>query len=210
MSFLITPIFWISLFRSSTWANTRLQLLAYPFTVLNSVVPILVKLLGLSASLGFIHNLVGMSALKGPEMAGFVGLAVSLALALPSSIGAVMWSLGFLEQKMCSVQRVREIALGLSRQTDIPSLKTHYDRSLAICDVNELPTIRTGVRLENVEVSYQTAMEVHLQEKSPDAPLDGVAIQFRRENLPSSLRNVTATAGAGEHIGVIGKTGAGI
>lgn len=184
--------------RSNNWATTRLQLLAFPFTILNSVVPVYLRLLGLSAGAGLLQQFFHES--KGSQMAGFVGLAISFALALPTAIGSVVWSISLLEQKMCSVQRVREIVTEIG-----PTVDNDLMEQVLVNDIRNLPE-RTGLQLKNVGVSYQKL-------KNQSLALDSLAIEqtrrFSRENLPPSLSGVTVEALPGEHVGVIGRTGAG-
>lgn len=64
----------------------------------------------LSAPVEFLAKLVSQSDNRAfTSSAGFVGIGISFALALPSSIGALVWSFSSLEQKMCSVQRVETL-----------------------------------------------------------------------------------------------------
>lgn len=103
---------------SSSWATTRLQLLSFPFTLLNSVIPIVLRLLQLSAPVDFVGKLISTTdGTSFTSSAGFIGIGISLALALPSSIGALVWSFASLEQKMCSVQRVQTLVNELSQLT---------------------------------------------------------------------------------------------
>lgn len=192
--------------RSNNWATTRLHLLAYPFTIINSVVPVVLRLLGLSAGAGILQSLFHEA--PGSSMAGFVGLAISFALNLPSSIGAVVWSISLLEQKMCSVQRLKEVVSEIATTIDAEGrtvIASAIDQ-IVVTSARNLPQRRTGIQLRNVEVSYQRL-------RNPSIALDPISMRetqrFARENLPAALSGITIDAQAGEHIGIIGRNGAG-
>lgn len=133
-------------------------------------------------------------------MAGFVGLAFSFALSLPTALGSVMWSISLMEQKMCSVQRVREVLAECEPNVDEEELQQE-ENQFSICSTKDL-AYRSGIKFDNVEVSYQKLIPQF------DA-LRGEGQRFAKEHLPPSLINITVEAKPGEHIGVVGRTGSG-
>lgn len=175
------------------------------------------NLLGLSAGVGFLQSFFPQP--QGSQMAGFIGVAISFALALPQAIGDVMWSLSLMEQKMCSVQRIREITNTLDTAINASSnihdgsdgLLFHERSQEVIRSINDLPS-RAGVKLENVDVSYQQLTEISKgTDHSTGAALktEKRGNRFAMEILPPSLIDITVEALPGEHIGIIGRTGSG-
>lgn len=135
---------------------------------------------------------------EGSQMAGFVGLAVSFALVLPDSMGDIVWCISYLEESMCSVQRVREMMTDIGMVDTEGQLICSKLEEVVVHDIEDLPQ-RTGLQLKNISVSYQRVSSIASTEQ----------IQQRLENLTPSLSGVTVEALPGEHVGVIGRTGAG-
>lgn len=195
---------------SNNWATTRLQLVAFPFTVINTVVPVFLKLLGMSAGAGLLEELFHQpQAASSPQMAGYIGLAISFALAFPTAIGSVVWSISLLEQKMCSVQRVKEIVTELGFAIDSEGKIQRPEgapEEIVKTTMKEFPP-RNGLQIRNVEVCYQkfrlASLGVFTSEVEEEED------RLARVNLPPTLIDITVEARRGEHIGVIGRTGSG-
>lgn len=196
---------------TNSWATTRLQLFAFPFTVLNSVVPITLGLLGLPFQLGFLSALLDSKQSTVP--AGYVGFAISLALALPTSVAGVVWSVALLEQKMCSVQRVKEIISGARTvSAAAPLQQVREEEEEVLKELHDLPTDRTGLALHDVSVTYETLAETAqraAEGRRAAAEEESATGLMEREALPPSLTHVTAVAGPFDHVGIVGRTGAG-
>lgn len=178
--------------RSSNWASTRLQLLAFPFTVINYIAPIYLKPLGFATGAGLLQWFLDEPSKS--QTAGFIGLAISFALALPASIGSLVLSVSVMETKFCSLQRINEVV--------VEALPDSEENGIA--EDEGCLQARSGVRLEKVDVCYQ-----ELRDISSDSSRCCESQRFARTSLPPALVGVTAEARPGEHVGVIGRTGSG-
>lgn len=148
-----------------------------------------------------------MGGVTAARAAGFVGLAMDSATRLPKYIGDCALHCSMIERSMCSVQRIRELADITGAESSCDKLVVTKGRKASHYPVEtyvDFPIARTGVRLENVSVAYQRV-------KEEDLSSDGQTGEetFTREFLEPALKEISAFAKSGEHIGVVGRTGAG-
>eukprot|EP01068_Selenidium_serpulae_P020120 Selendium_serpulae@DN7942_c0_g1_i1.p1 len=105
---------------------------------------------------------------------------------------------------MCSVERIREYVKAEETikkprkdddyaKVDTPRLLRFEDDASKIALY--LPPGRSGIEFKNVELSY--------------SKVRFTGTQFVRHYLPPAVRDFSATAQPGEHIGIIGRTGSG-
>lgn len=171
------------------WTDMRLRFLAFPFGLLNTIVPVLVAFVGPKD--GVLRAI--LQPLKFTRAPAFTSFALSFALDVPWVIGSVVHLLAEVEGRMCSVQRVKEL-IDLKDSPDVQQ-KRQEETVVSLLD---MPTTRTGISMIDLEVAYYKPV-----------PPAHAANHFARQTLTPALRGITVTAAAGEHIGVVGRTGAG-
>lgn len=190
------------------WATTRLQLLASCFTILNSVVPIILALIGLETlqQNSLSKFFTGKSFV---QTAAFVGLSATYAMELPRFVGDLVLNVSFLDKVMCSAQRVQGfIQMTNEAQQSTKTGAAGLKEKDCIKTVDAMPLTRTGLHIDNVEIAYRMQftedittdpVQKNCQQGKPSASL----------YYPPAVKHFSAFVQAGEHVGVIGRTGAG-
>ncbi|XP_053991284.1 uncharacterized protein LOC128883204 isoform X2 [Hylaeus volcanicus] len=185
------------------WGTTRFQLLASTFSLFDSTIPSLFALIGWNyftydsvATLFHLTSLVKASA--------FLALGATYAMELPHCVNDIVSTMTYLDKSMCSVQRVKAMTQLTNEVTKHESIK---ESGTCINDIAEMPTKKSGVRLNNISVCYrlrcQERFMKHLYKHSDD--LKSLENNFS----PPCIVGVDAFAAPGEHVGIIGRTGAG-
>lgn len=185
------------------WANTRLQLLAFPFTVFSSIVPVLVALLGVvsAGSWGSFLSCYLPESFFAPTV-GFLGLAATYAMMLPSAASEIVLCTASLDKSMCSVQRLKELLESIQNSATTQHNKSQTDSSAIIQNLSDMPTQRTGLVLSHVEVAYRRVVN--------DASTSASgSVQYAPTYYPPSLIDISIKIQPGDHVGIVGRTGAG-
>jgi ABC-type multidrug transport system fused ATPase/permease subunit len=199
--FLVCIFFVCSVVR---WGTTRFQLLASTFSLFDSIIPSLFALIGLNyitydsvASLFHLTSFVKATA--------FLALGATYAMELPHCVNDIVSTMTYLDKSMCSVQRVKAMT---QLTKEVAKHENSIKAGTCIYDISEMPFKTSGVRLNNIHVSYRLRCQErfikNLYKNSDD-------LQSLKNNfLPPCIVGFDAFAAPGEHVGIIGRTGAGI
>jgi ABC-type multidrug transport system fused ATPase/permease subunit len=172
-----------------------MEFLSFPFTIVNSLLPIVLKLLGLSIGDSLTSFLFNTD--PGSPMAGFAGLGLSLALGIASQLGSIVWVIGGLEGFSCSVDRIHKI-VSIDKELESELDITGRD------DVNEFE--ERGLILQNIEICYRAPVPEDFDLRN-EKDTSKKANQTTR--LPPAIIDFSAEVKPGQHIGVVGRSGSG-
>lgn len=189
------------------WGTTRLQLLASSFAVINNVIPIMLTLVGLETfKMGVLSKL--FSGKQFIQTAGFVGLGATYAMEMPRYVGDLVLNVAYLDKAMCSIQRIQTL-VGLTSRAQESASKTWKCVTEAVTKVDDMPQKRSGLTIDDVEVSYRLPCSEASAFESLDDQGNDVAGGAPAVHFPPSISGFAAVVKPGDHIGIIGRTGAG-
>ncbi|KAL8445263.1 hypothetical protein Emag_005152 [Eimeria magna] len=208
----------------SSWSSIRIELMLFPLVIFNSTLP------GFLSYEGNSHSPGQDLASNDQSNIGLIGLAISYSISIAGALRRFLSNVTNMEKEMCSVERIQHphpLMSGVAR-----------GRGGSEVQSSVLPFKRTGLLIQKVEVRYRainseeasalkppaeladmprlSAQQQERQsaedEKADDIEANQVeALQNDREQaffLKPSIRDLSAEVKPGEHIGIVGRTGA--
>ncbi|XP_053990977.1 ATP-binding cassette sub-family C member 5-like isoform X2 [Hylaeus volcanicus] len=221
------------------WASTRLALLSFPFTFFNSVVPFILRSLNIVAPIQFFSGLLFgyTQQADAATSAGFTGLAIWLAIRLPTSLGAILWSFSDLEQKMCSLERIESMITMFGSQKQPLIIRQNKFTSNPITPhLKNTPSLfkKCVYRYEDDIDAHLVSRSENIVHKITEIPSNHVIMKVLNLSVsyqvdlssshkspeqqtetcssfqePCALRIPNVSAKSGDFIGIVGRTGSG-